>query len=119
MSGLSAADIERMRDTVEVCSLDQTCDIYRNPAASGGKTAALAASSSNVACEIVPASDQVRMTAPAPEIVGGRIDSVGYFLNDVNLSVGDEVRQSGIKYKVLGLGRWSTLRSASLQRLEA
>ncbi len=114
---LTDAHKARLRAT-QRATLPLRAAIWRTPPApAGGKSPAPAPIADAVPCQIWPAAEAQKLTAAMPDLGGGRSSHVGFLLDDADLQSGDELRVATGRYKVLGVGYWSTLLVAGLSEL--
>lgn len=93
-------------------------DLYRSPAASSNKVGALALVSSGVSCRIWEATKAPKILATIPDIAGARVEKIAFFPDSVDVRRGDELRSGTIRYKVAGLGTWTTSKAAALEKVD-
>jgi hypothetical protein len=113
---LSASDLVELR-ALEVQGMFSTCDLYRSPAASGGKVGAPVLEDSAIACEIIPAARAERLGIAVPGLAGGRAALVGLLPHGTDVREGDELRASGVTYMVEGVGYHLTVVATALSEV--
>lgn len=83
-------------------------DLYRNPAASGGKVAAPVQVGTAIPCIIVPTSDAGNLVGAPQGLGGGRAPMTGIFKSNAPaIAIGDDVRQGTVRYQVESTANWT------------
>lgn len=98
-----------------------TADLYRSPAASGGKTAARVLTTEAIPIILRPVStndSNIKMIALNNPLNAARVRMIGKLAIDVAIQNGDELRSAGVRYLVEGVGIWSTMRLVALSEIK-
>lgn len=88
---------------------ESTADLYRSPALSGGKIGAKALTTGAIPIRVRPASQdprQQRLITLANPTSSARVSHIGKVATGTDVRYGDELRISGARYTVEGVGAW-------------
>lgn len=111
MPTLSTAERADLVAAVHAPSItgETTADLYRSPAVSGGKIGAKVLTASGIPIRLRPASQDPRgqrLVALANPVSGARVSHTGKVAAGTDVRYGDELRISGTRYTVEGVGAW-------------
>ncbi len=120
MPTLSAAENADIVAQVSAPSIDgeQTVDLYRSPAAVGGKTGAPVLHTAAIPCRIRPAGDNPKQIARAQPVNATTVEYLGKFAAGTDIRYGDELRDGSKRYKVEGVGKWTNAVLVALSEIK-
>lgn len=119
MPTLSAADNAAITATVSVPSIagEQVVDLYRSPAAVGGKTGAPVLHTAGIPIRIRPAGDNPKLIARTQPVNAATVSHVGKVASGTDVRYGDELRDGTKRYKVEGVGVWTNATLIALSEI--
>lgn len=100
---------------------ETTADLYRSPAESGGKTGARTLETEDIPIRIRPAGEDdsnLKAIPLANPLNAARVKHVGKVAVDADVRNGDELRISGTRYLVEGVGTFTNARLAALSEIK-
>lgn len=122
MPFLSTEQQDAIRASVTTPSItsESLADVYRSPAASGGKTGARALVASAVPCRLRPGGQDdsnYRPVVVANPVNASRVSQMAKFAVGADVRTGDELRIDGARYLVEGVGEWTNALMAALSEV--
>jgi len=122
MPFLTTAQQAAIRASVTTPSItDETlADVYRSPAASGGKVGARTLVASDVPCRLRPGGQDDSNYKPvtiANPVNAARVSQMGKFAVTADVRTGDELRVDGARYLVEGVGLWTNALMVALSEV--
>lgn len=122
MPTLTAAERAELVAQVHVPSIagESTADLYRNPAAAGGKVGAATLTTSAIPIRVRPVSQDPRMQrliALAQPLSTTRVSHLGKVAAGTDMRVGDELRISTARYRIEGVGVWENATLLALSEI--
>ena len=117
---LTEAELLDVREVHELSIADElTFDLWRNPLEAGGKIAAPVLTTSNLTGRKRAMTEKVsRMIGLVEPIGSTRLHWELKVLDDVDIRIGDELRDGTVKYKVEGVGRWDNVIFAAISEVK-
>lgn len=97
---------------------EQLMDLYRSPAASGGKIGAAQLQTEEIPIRLRPAGDAPKLVALAMPVNAARVEYVGKVAAGTDVQLGDEARIDGQRYKIEGVGAWSNATLIALTQIK-
>lgn len=119
MAFLSSAQQAAIRTAIQTD--ETTADLWRNPSESGGKTGARTDTGTNIPIRVRPAGkddSNLKLIPLANPLNAVRVTLIGKVAVDADVRTGDELRVSGTRYLVEGVGTFTNARLAALSEIK-
>lgn len=103
--------------SVQARALTASADIWRSPAPGVGRVGASTQIAAAAPCQIWPATSNntaVHKFLALPEIAAARASHLAFFLDDIDIRAGDELRHGTARYKIEQVATMTTMRAAAL-----
>lgn len=119
MGFLSTAQKAAIR--AAIVTNETTADLWRNPAESGGRTAARVDTGTDIPIRLRSAGkddSNLKLIPLANPLNAVRVTVIGKMAVDADVLNGDELRVSGTRYLVEGVGTFTNARLAALSEIK-
>lgn len=117
---LTAAELADVREVHELSIADElTFDLYRSPAEVAGKITSPVLTYSNLIGRKRAMTEKVsRLIGLTEPISSARLHWELKVLDDVDIRIGDELRDGATRYKVEGVGTWDNVIFAAISEVK-
>ncbi len=119
MAFLTTAQKSAIRAAIQTD--EDTADLWRNPIAANGKTGARVDTGTNIPLRIRPVGQDdsnLKQIPLANPLSIARVSHMGKVAIDADVRSGDELRVSGVRYLVEGVGTFTNARLAALSEIK-
>ena len=122
MPFLTTAQQAALRASVTTPSItdEALADVWRSPAASGGKVGPRTLTHSAVPCRLRPGGrddSNYKPVALKDPAAAARVSQMGKFAVNADVRTGDELRVDGVRYLVEGTGLWTNALMVALSEV--